>query len=68
MDSNLFFKKKKFKVKKLFPKIKINQDFDVNSIKPLHLAKKKISLFLTLLNTGETHHRQREVCVLQLKI
>ena len=27
MDSNLFFKKNKFKVKKLFPKIKINQDF-----------------------------------------
>ena len=41
MDSNLFFKKKKFKVKKLFPKIKINQDFYIDSVKPLHLAKKK---------------------------
>ena len=41
MDSNLFFKKNKFKVKKLFPKIKINQDFYIDSVKPLHLAKKK---------------------------
>ena len=41
MDSNLFFKKNKLKVKKLFPKIKINQDFYIDSVKPLHLAKKK---------------------------
>ena len=67
MDSNLFFKKNKFKVKKLFPKIKINQDFHVNSIKPLHLAKKRISLFLTLLNIRMTPYQQMEVCALQLK-
>ena len=41
MDSNLFFKKNKFKVKKLFPNVKINKDFIVDSVKPLHLAKKQ---------------------------
>ena len=42
MDGFKFiFQKKEIKVKKLFPKIKINQDFYIDSIKPLHLAKKK---------------------------
>ena len=67
MDSNLFFKKNKLKVKKLFPKIKINQDFYVDSIKPLHLAKKKTSLFSTLLNISMKHYQLREVYALQLK-
>ena len=68
MDSNLFFKINKLKVKKLFPKIKINQDFYVDSIKPLYLAKKKkTSLFLTLLNISMKHYQLREVYALQLK-
>ena len=67
MDSNLFFKKNKFKVKKLFPNVKINKDFIVDSVKPLHLAKKQDITFLTLLNTSKTHYQQREVYALQLK-
>ena len=40
MKSFCFFKKKKIKLKNLFPKSKIHKDFLVNSIKPLNLAGK----------------------------
>ena len=41
MNGFKFFLKKNFKVKKLFPNLKIKKDFYVNSVKPLHLANKK---------------------------
>ena len=44
MVSNIFLKKKN-KVQKLFPKIKISQDFQVNDIKPLDKAKNMTLLF-----------------------
>ena len=49
MVSNIFFEKKKIKFKKLFPKIKISQDFQVNDIRPLDKAKKHdITFFETI--------------------
>ncbi len=46
MGSNLFFKKKNFKIKKLFTNVEIKKDFNVNSVKPLHLANKTDITFL----------------------
>ena len=39
MSSNFFFKKKNIKINKIFPKIKFNNNFTVNSVKPLEFAK-----------------------------
>ena len=39
MNSNFFFKKKNIKINKIFPKIKFNNNFTVNSVKPLEFAK-----------------------------
>ena len=47
MRENIFFRKKNIKLSKLFSNIDISSDFLINDIKPLHLAKKKTSLFLT---------------------
>ena len=69
MDSNLFFKKNKLKVKKLFPKIKINQDFYVDSIKPLHLAKKKdITFFDAVKYKQEELSNQVGLCITTEKL
>ena len=46
MRENIFFRKN-IKLSKLFSNIDISSDFLINDIKPLHLAKKKTSLFLT---------------------
>jgi len=39
MSSNFFFKKKNIKINIIFPKIKFNNNFTVNSVKPLEFAK-----------------------------
>ena len=41
MNSNIFFKKKNIKLKKLFPDYKFKENFVVESVKPLVSAKKK---------------------------
>jgi UDP-3-O-[3-hydroxymyristoyl] glucosamine N-acyltransferase len=69
MDSNLFFKKNEFKVKKLFPKIKINQDFYIDSIKPLHLAKKKdITFFVSIKYKHEALSTKAGLCITTEKL
>ena len=69
MDSNLFFKKNKYKVKKLFPKIKINQDFYIDSVKPLHLANKKdITFFDTIKYKHEALSTQGGLCITTEKL
>ncbi|MDC0943096.1 UDP-3-O-(3-hydroxymyristoyl)glucosamine N-acyltransferase [Pelagibacteraceae bacterium] len=40
MNPNFFFLKKKQKIKKVFPEIKIKNNFLINSVKPLMVAKK----------------------------
>ncbi len=46
MSDNLFFKKKKIKLDKIFPKIDIKSNFTVNNVKPLSSAKKNDLTFL----------------------
>ena len=38
MNSNFFFKKKKLKLSPVFDNLKFNKNFEINDIKPLHLA------------------------------
>ena len=38
MNSNFFFKKKKLKLSSVFDNLKFNKNFEINDIKPLHLA------------------------------
>ena len=52
MSSNFFFKKKSLKLNQVFPDNKKIENFIINEVKPLHLAKKMILLFLTQLNTS----------------
>ena len=40
MSSNFFFKKKNLKINNFFPKIIFKKPFEINHIKPLHLASK----------------------------
>ncbi len=40
MNSNFFFKKKKYKLSKIFSSLNLTKDFIVNDIKPLYSAKK----------------------------
>ncbi len=69
MVSNLFFKKKKFKVKKLFPNIKIIQDFEINSIKPLHLANKKdITFFDSIKYKNDALSTKGGLCITTEKL
>ncbi len=64
MNSNLFFKKKKVKAQKLFPNIKIKCDFDVNSVKPLHLASKKdITFFDSIKYKDEAFTTKAGLCI-----
>ena len=46
MSSNLFFKKKKFTLRKIFPKINFKKDFIINEVKPLGSAQKNDLSFL----------------------
>ena len=41
MKSVLFFPKKKIKAKKIFNNLKMNKNFIIDDVKPLHSAKKK---------------------------
>ena len=42
MSENLFFKKKKIKLDKIFPKSKFKSNIIINDVKPLTSAKKMI--------------------------
>ena len=41
MKSVLFFPKKKIKAQKIFNNLKMNKNFIIDDVKPLHSAKKK---------------------------
>ena len=48
MKSVLFFPKKKIKAQKIFTNLKIDKNFTIDDVKPLHSAKKMMLRFLTL--------------------
>jgi len=69
MSQNIFFKRKNIKFLKLFPQIKIKNDFTVNDIKPLHLAKKKdISFFDSLKYKINATNTRASACITNEKL
>ena len=64
MKSIFFFKKKKIKIKKLFPDIKKN-DFFIENVKPLNTAKKKdISFFDSIKYKSSAVKTNAGVCII----
>ena len=53
MSSNIFFKKKNINLKNLFPKKKLEFNFQVKDIKPLHLARKNEITFFDSIKYKE---------------
>ena len=64
MKSIFFFKKKSVKLKKLFPKIKITNNFRVDNIKSLSLAKKNdLSFFDKATYLSQASETQAGACI-----
>ena len=64
MSSNLFFKKKKFTLRKIFPKINFKKDFVINEVKPLGSAQKNDLSFLDSVKYKEQANKTNAgVCI-----
>ena len=69
MNSNIFFKKKNIKLKKLFPDYKFKENFVVESVKPLVSAKKKDITFFDSLKYREHISKTKAiVCITSQKL
>ena len=69
MNSNIFFKKKNIKFNKLFPKEKLNYNFQVNDIKPLDRAKKNDITFFDSVNYKDIAKKTKaSACITTQKI
>ena len=67
MNKNIFFQKKNIKLKKIFPHVKNN--FLINDIKPLHLAKKfDISFFDSIKYKDDAIKTKAGACITTLKL
>ena len=64
MKSNLFFKKTKFKLSKLFPEIILKNDFVVNEARPLIVAEKHdISFFDSIKYKDDAKKTKAGACI-----
>jgi UDP-3-O-[3-hydroxymyristoyl] glucosamine N-acyltransferase len=69
MGSNIFFKKKNIKAKNLFPNSRLNNNFSIDSIKPLHLAKKNdITFFESTKYTQAAIKTKAGICITSEKL
>ena len=69
MNSNSFFLKKKIKIKKIFPKIRIKENFILNSITSLELAKKNdLTFFDSIKYKLFAEKTKASVCITTLKL
>ena len=69
MKSNFFFKKKKLKVKQIFPNIKLSDNFIINDIKPLNSANRNdITFFDTLKYKNDAYKTKSRVCITTRKL
>jgi UDP-3-O-[3-hydroxymyristoyl] glucosamine N-acyltransferase len=69
MSSNIFFKKKNIKLSQLFPKEKLNLNFQVNDIKPLDKAKKnEITFFDSAKYKDIAEKTKASACITTQKI
>ncbi len=64
MNSNIFFQKKKVKIKSIFPNLKIKKNFIINEVKPLHSAiKNDLTFFDSLRYKDEAQNTKGSVCI-----
>ncbi len=69
MVSNFFFKKKNIKAKVIFPGIKTKENFLIEDVKPLHLAKKNhITFFDSIKYKDYAQKTQAGVCITTKKL
>ena len=69
MNSNIFFKKKNIKIKKIFPNHNLEENFDVNSVKPLIFAKKKdITFFDSIKYKDDINFTKAKICIVSNKL
>jgi UDP-3-O-[3-hydroxymyristoyl] glucosamine N-acyltransferase len=69
MSSNIFFKKKNITLNKIFPKLKIKENFVIDSIRPLILAKKNdISFFDSIKYKDDISKTKASVCITSIKL
>jgi len=69
MNSNSFFLKKKIKIKKIFPKIRIKENFILNNITSLELAKKNdLTFFDSIKYKLFAEKTKASVCITTLKL
>tara|TARA_E500000178_G_scaffold255454_1_gene251977 strand:- start:280 stop:1254 length:975 start_codon:yes stop_codon:yes gene_type:complete len=64
MSSNIFFKKKNIKIRKVFPDYNFKENFEINSVKPLVQANKKdITFFDSLKYKKHINKTKSNVCI-----
>tara|TARA_B100000767_G_scaffold174542_1_gene163226 strand:+ start:1967 stop:2932 length:966 start_codon:yes stop_codon:yes gene_type:complete len=69
MNSNLFFKKKNLKIKKIFPNIKTVKNFIINEVKPLHLAKESdLTFFDSIKYKSQATNTKASACITTEKL
>ena len=69
MSSNFFFKKKNIKIKKIFPTLKLKNNFIVNGIKPLKYAQNKdITFFESINYLSDLKKTNAELCITTEKL
>ena len=69
MSSNFFFKKKNIKINIIFPKIKFNNNFTVNSVKPLEFAKSNdLTFFDSIKYKSQALNTEAIACITTEKL
>ncbi len=65
----MFFKKKKIKLKKIYPDLKIKNDFFINEVRPLQHAKKNdLTFFDSIKYKIEANSTKSKVCITTSKL
>ena len=69
MSSNFFFKKKSLKLNQVFPDNKKIENFIINEVKPLHLAKKNdLTFFDSIKYKSQAENTKSSVCITTEKL
>ena len=69
MSSNFFFKKKSLKLNQVFPDNKKIENFIINEVKPLHLAKKNdLTFFDSIKYKSHAANTKSSVCITTVKL
>ncbi len=69
MQSIFFFKKKKYKIQKIFPKVKVKKNFTIKSVSPLHSAQiNDITFFDSIKYRENALNTKASACITTSKL